>query len=117
MNKRRILLLKYLLSNSSDGFKIYDTQEVMASLKKYKNNFDLFQEDVKYLSKMKYIDVKYIDDMNLCLSMLGNSLILQENIRGASKTCKREVFMMLITALLCGTMSFIACVIAIILFG
>ena len=117
MNKRRLLLLKYLLNNSSDGFKIFDTQNVMIGIKKYKNNFGLFEEDIKYLSKMKYIDVKYIDEVNLCLCVLGNSLILQENINNSNKYSKRELFVMLMTALLCGVMSFIGCVIAISLFG
>ena len=66
---------------------------------------------------MKYIDVKYIDEINVCLSVLGNSLILQESIKKTSKASKREVILMFITAILCGLMSFIGCFIAIILFG
>lgn len=117
MNRRRLLLLKYLLNNINEGFKIFDTQKVMGELKKYKNNFDMFQEDIKYLSKAKYIDVKYIDEVNICLCVLGNSLVLQESIKKTNKSAKREILIMFMTALFCGVMSFIGCVFAIILFG
>ena len=117
MNRRRLLLLKYLLNNSSDGYKIFDTSKLMTINKKYKNNFELFEEDIKYLKQMKYIDVKYIDEINVCLSVLDNSLILQESIKKSSKTNKREVVLMLMTAILCGVMSFAGCFLAIILFG
>lgn len=117
MNRRRLLLLKYLLNNTNEGFKIFDTMKVMSISKKYKNNFEMFQDDIKYLSKMKYIDVKYIDEINVCLCVLGNSLILQESIKNNGKTAKRDVFMMFMTAILCGVMSFAGCVLAIILFG
>ena len=117
MNKRRLLLLKYLLNNSNEGFKIFDSQKVMTISKKYKNNFELFCEDIKYLAKMKYIDVKYIDELNVCLSVLGNSLILQESIKKSSKSSKKLVLLMMVMAILCGIMSFVGSFIAIILFG
>ncbi|MBE5757548.1 MAG: hypothetical protein E7345_01275 [Clostridiales bacterium] len=117
MNKRRLALLKYLLNNCGDKYKIFDTSKLLTINRKYKNNFTLFSEDVKYLKQMNFIDVKYIDEVNVCLLVLGSSIVMQENLKKEHKLAKRDVYIMLFTALLCGITSFIGCVLANILFG
>ena len=88
MDKRKLLLLKYLLNNCSDGYKVLDTDKVLQSNKKYKGNYEQLEEDILYLKSRKYIDLKYIDSSNLCLSVLDNSRILQENLKMDSTTKK-----------------------------
>lgn len=115
MDRRKLKLLQYLLENCSDGYKVLSTNAVMKVSKKYKNNFDLFSDDIKYLSQRKYIDLKYIDSDNLCVSIMDNSRILQENIKIENGSKKVLSTFMIITAILSGIFAFVGSFLAIII--
>lgn len=116
MDKRKLLLLKYLLNNCSDGYKVIDTKKILSEIKKYKDNYQLLEEDIYYLKSRKYLDLKYIDENNLCLSVLDNSRILQENLKMDSATKKEYLNVTILTMLLSGIMAFLGAFLAIILF-
>ena len=116
MDKRKLLLLKYLLNNCSDGYKVLDTHKLMSSIKKYKQNYKLLEEDINYLKSRKYLDLKYIDENNLCLSVLDNSRILQENLKMDSSTKKEILGITMLTMFISGAMAFLGAFLAIILF-
>lgn len=115
MDKRKLLLLKYLLDNCSDGYKVLDTQKVIQLLKKYKGSFQLFEKDIEYLKQMNYIDLKYIDDINFCLTIKDNSRILQENLKVERGSRRQFLFMMLATMLSSGIMAFLGAFFAILI--
>ena len=115
MDKRKLLLLKYLLNNCTDGYKILDTPKVMQFIKKYKQDYAMFEEDILYLKSRKYIDLKYIDQNNLCLSILDNTRVLQENLKIDSSTKKVYIRFTLLTMFLSGMMAFLGAFLAIIL--
>lgn len=117
MEKRKLLLLKYLLNNCSDGYKILDTQKIMTKIKKYKNNYELFESDVYFLKQRKYIDLKYVDENNVCLAIMDNSHILQENLKMENGTKKEMRFMLILSMLLCGVMAFVGSFLATLLLG
>jgi len=106
MDKRKLLLLKYMMSKCKDGYLILDVAKIFVAIKKYKNNFELLEKDVEYLKSFGYIDVKYLDNESVCLCILNNSNILQANLKNESSTQKKFIFYMLITAIVSGLMSF-----------
>ena len=115
MDRRKLLLLKYLLNNCNEGYKVLETKKALSSLKKYKSNYSLFESDIEYLKQMNYIDLKYIDNTNLCLCIKDNTRILQENIK-IEKGNKRQLLVSLIlTLFVSGVMSFVGAFLAIII--
>lgn len=112
MDKKKILLLKYFMKNSGEGYFILDIAKIFSCIKKYKNNFDLLKKDVEYLKSLNYIDVKYLDKESVCLAIMDNSRILQENIKNESNIQKKFVFYMLIAAGLSGIMAFLGAFVA-----
>lgn len=115
MDKRKLLLLKYLLENCIDGYKVLSTTQVLKCLKKYKNDFVVFEKDVEFLAQRKYIDLKYIDEDNLCVAIMDNSRILQENIKIERGNKKEMRTFLLFTSILSGIMAFIGSFLAIII--
>jgi len=116
MDKRKLLLLKYLLNHCDEGYKVLDTQKVIQAIKKYKGNYQNFEEDIEFLKSRKYIDLKYIDENNLCLAVMDNSRILQENIKMESSSKKIYLRLSLITMLISGISAFCGAFLAILLF-
>jgi len=117
MDKRKLKLLKFLLNNCNDGYKVVETNTIYKLIKKYKNNFEYLQEDIKYLKQRKYIDVKYVDKDNICLSVMDNTRIFQENLKVERESKKEMYFMMIITMIVSGVMAFLGAFLAIIIRG
>ncbi len=117
MDKRKLLLLKYLLNLCGDGYKVIETSSVLSSLKKYKNDYNALEKDINFLKSRKYIDLKYTDENNMCLMVLDNSRILQENIKLDNGKKNGLTYMLLINAIFSGIMAFIGSMLAIIFFG
>ncbi len=113
MDKRKILLLKYLTAKCGNGYKVLETSTVLAELNKYKKDYGEFKNDIEFLRSRKYIDVKYIDEDNICLLVLDNSRVLQENLKIEHGNKKSLVFMMILTSILSGIMAFIGSFLAI----
>ena len=89
MDKRKILLLKYLSKQCNENYKVLECGTILKSIKSYKNNFELLKKDMNYLNQYKYIDLKYIDQDNVCLIIKDNSRIIQENLK-IEKVLKRN---------------------------
>ena len=117
MDKRKLLLLKFLLNNCGEGYKVLDTTKIMDVFKKYKNNYSSLERDVDYLKQMNYIDLKYIDEQSLCLAIKDNSRILQENLKVNRSSKKEYLLLMILTMLLSGMMAFIGGFLAKIILG
>lgn len=107
MNKRRLTLLKFLLSNGNNDYKVVEIRQILSKIKKYKNNFKLFEEDIYFLNQIKKIDLKYLDVENVCYCILDSSVLMNENIKYEKKLEKKLFVMILISSILCGVMSFI----------
>lgn len=117
MEKRKLLLLKYLINNCKDGYKVLETSAVLSGIKKYNGDFSLLKKDINFLKTRRYIDVKYIDEDNMCLVVLDNSLVLQENLKIERGNKKGLVLVVVLTALVSGIMAFIGSFLAILFFG
>ena len=105
MDKRKILLLKYLSKQCNENYKVLECGTILKSIKSYKNNFELLKKDMNYLNQYKYIDLKYIDQDNVCLIIKDNSRIIQENLKIESSTNKKMFYFLLLFSILSGVSS------------
>ena len=115
MDRRKIKLLKYFLNNCEDGYKVIEVSKLFQAIKRYMSNFKMLEEDMDFLKKYKYIDVKYIDEVNICVCVLDNSYIFQENIKSNKGTNKKYILTTLISMIFSGVMAFLGAFIAVLL--
>lgn len=115
MDKRKLKLLKFLLNHCDSGYKVLDISKIFLTIKKYKNNFNELSSDIEFLGKRKYIDVKYLDESSLCVSILDNSHILQENLRSDRSVSRKYMISLLTNMIVSGVMAFIGAFLAIII--
>lgn len=115
MDKRKIYLLKFLSKNCGENYKVLDSNKVLDSLKKYKGNFDALKKDIEYFAQRKYIDLKYLDQDNLCLSVQDNLHIVEENLKVEEGLRKKFVSMLTIFSIVSCATSFLGAFLAIML--
>lgn len=115
MDKRKINLLKYLLKECGEECKVLDTTNVLNKNKTYKS-YEQIKKDIEFFSQRRYVDLKYIDKDNICLCMLDNSRILQENLKIESNIVKKFVSMLLVFTICSLVTSFIGAGLAILIF-
>ena len=114
MDRRKLLLLKFFLSNCSDGYKVIDIPNIFENNTKYNDNFSQLEEDIDYLKKYKFIDVKYFDENSICLSVLDNSIVFQSNLKSDKLVNRKVLLIMIISMAFSGLMAFIGAFLAII---
>ena len=112
MDKRKLVLLKYLLENCGDGYKVLDTIEVMTAIGRHKDEYQQFETDIYALKSLGYIDLKYIDQENLCLSISDNSHVFQENMKIQRISRNNNRTFIIINMILSGLMAFIGAFLA-----
>lgn len=116
MDKRKLLLLKFLLDKCSDGgYKVLDTAKLYSAHKKYNDNFKALENDLNFLKTYKYIDIKYIDKTNTCLCILDNSRIFQENLKLERATRRGYATSLIVNMIVSGLMAFVGAFLAVIL--
>ena len=115
MDKRKILLLTYLSKQCNENYKVLECGTILKSIKSYKNNFELLKKDMNYLNQYKFIDLKYIDQDNVCLIIKDNSRIIQENLKIESSTNKKMFYFLLLFSILSGVFAFIGAGLAILI--
>lgn len=115
MEKRKLALLKYLIQHGSEGYKVLEVSVILSDLKKYKGRADALLSDINFLASNKFLDVKYVDDISICYSVLDNTRILQENIRSEVSTRRNFLRALILTMILSGVMSFLGAFLAILI--
>lgn len=115
MEKRKLVLLKYLIENCGDGYKVLDIKKIFNKIKKYKNNFNMLSKDLNYLSQHKYVDLKHIDESNICVCILDNSHVYQDNLKSDKLANRKYLISVVINMVVSGIMAFAGAFLAIIL--
>ena len=115
MDKRKLSVLNFFLNNCGDGYKVIDIANIFEKNKKYKSNFKLLEEDIDFLKKYKFIDVKYFDDISICLSIMDNSNIFQANLRSSRSDNRKNQLTMVVSMFFSGFMAFLGAFLAIII--
>lgn len=116
MDKKKVSLLKYLTKNCSDTYKVLETKKVLNSMKKYKGDFNSLKADIEYFAKRRYIDLKYLDEENMCLTIQDNLHILEENLKVEENLRKKFVSMLIIFSCFSCVMAFVGAFLALIIF-
>lgn len=118
MEKRKLKLLKFFLNNCSNGYKVLDVSKIYQAIRSYKKTgWQSLLADIEHLKQCKYIDVKHIDENNICLCILDNSHVFQENLRSDKAVNRKYLISLAVSAMLCGIMSFLGAFLAIKLLG
>ena len=115
MEKRKLLLLKFLINNCGDGYKVIDVSKIYSVIKKYKGDFVLLSSDINFLSQHRYIDLKHIDETNICVSILNNSHVFEDNLKSDRSVNRKYLISILINMLFSGIMAFAGAFLAIIM--
>lgn len=116
MDKKKISLLKYLTKNCTDSYKVLETKKLLSSLKKYKGDMQMLRRDVDYFAKRRYIDLKYFDEDNICISLQDNISILEENLKVEERLNKKFVSMLTIFTCFSCITAFLGAFLALIIF-
>jgi hypothetical protein len=116
MEKRRLLLLRYLIEHCGDGYKVLDVKKIFSKIKKYRNSFDFLSKDIHFLSQHKYIDLKHIDKTNICLSILDNCHVYQDNLKSDKLANRKYLLSVVINMIISGVMAFAGAFLAILIF-
>lgn len=114
MDKKRLSLLKFFLNNCDVGYKVIDIAKIFENNKYYKYDFKVLEEDIEFLKKSKYIDVKYIDEVSICVSVQDNTHIFQENLKSERTVNRKAILTMLVSMIFSGVMAFLGAFLAII---
>lgn len=89
-----------------------DTKQVISAIGKYNGKFELFEQDIEFLKQMDYIDLQHIDEDNFCLSIEDNSKIVEENIKVEKKSKRHLRYVLFLSMLVSGIMSFLGAFVA-----
>lgn len=116
MDKKKLSLLKYLSKNCTDTYRVWETNNVLKSLKKYKGDIQTLRKDIEYFSKRRYIDLKYFDENNICVSLQDNLHILEENLKVEENLNKKFVSMLTIFSCFSCLTAFLGAFLALIIF-
>lgn len=116
MDRKKNSLLKFLIKNCNGEYKIFETNKILKSLKKYKGDYNLFKKDIDYFSKRKYIDLKYIDEENVCLNLQDNIHVLEENLKVEERLSRKFVSMLTIFSCFSFGMAFLGSFLALLIF-
>ena len=100
-----------------DGnYKVLELEEIQGLLpRKYQFSSKDLQTMLKYLSEHDYIDVKFVDNKNLCVSTLPKGRVEMENQIKEDKTSTTYKRLFIASIVVSGLMSFIGAFVATIL--
>lgn len=117
MDKRTEKLLKIINELCNEGsYKVVEVSEVLSKLpKKFNLSVEDLQNMVKYLEERDYIDVKFIDDKNMCVSSLPKGRLHFENILSQNKITNAYKKLFICSIIVSGVMSFLGAFLAILI--
>lgn len=115
MDKKKISLLKYLTKNCTDSYKVLDTKKVLSSMRKYKGDYNALKSDIEYFAKRRYIDLKYLDEENMCLTIQDNLHILEENLKVEETLRKKFITMLVVFSCFSCIMAFVGAFLALLI--
>lgn len=118
MDKITERILKIINTFCHDAtYKIIENDDILSKLpKKYKLNVEDLKNIIHYLQERDYINVKFVDDKNMCVSSLPKGRLHFENILNQNKITNSYRRLFLISITVSGIMSFLGAFLAIILF-
>ena len=116
LNNRIIKILNQMCDNSST-YKILSLDDIISKIGK---NFNVDNESLvknfDYLSSRDYIDIKYLDDKDVCLALLSKARVHDEEIAEIKKEKNKYFRLAAISSICSAVAAFLGGFIAFILF-
>lgn len=81
MDKRNKKLIFELNKMCNSSYSVLEFTEIISKLpRKYSFDVEYLKKSLDYLQKRNYIDIKYYDEKEICLSVLPKSHSLEEDL-------------------------------------
>lgn len=100
LDKLNTKLLKEL-NNLCDGgsYKVLELNEIIASMPKFKMQFDTLKQNLEYLKEREYLDIKYFDENEVCLCVMPKGRLHSEEIAEQKKQVKSFYKVLIVTSI------------------
>ncbi len=83
---QKIITVLNEISDNSSTYKIFSLSDIITKLgKKYKVDAVNMIKNLEYLAERDYIDIKYIDEKDVCLALLSKARIHDEEVKQVKK--------------------------------
>jgi DNA-binding MarR family transcriptional regulator len=116
LDKRTEKLLRIINELCNEGYKVVEIAEVLSKLpKKYNLSITDIKNMLKYLEERDYVDVKFIDEKNMCVSSLPKGRLHFENILNQNKITNAYRKLFVCSIIVSGIMSFLGAFLAILI--
>ncbi len=116
LNNKLIKVLNEMCDNSST-YKILTLSDIIDKLgKNFKVDIESLTKNFDYLCSRDYIDVKYIDEKDVCLAMLSKARLHDEEMHNLRKEKLRYLRLATISSICSALSAFIGGFLAFVLF-
>ncbi len=87
LDKLNMNLIKNLnnLCEDSAAYKILDISQILDKMAKFKLDYTILNNNLTYLQEHEFIDIKYLDENEVCLAMLPKARVHAEEIKASNK--------------------------------
>lgn len=117
MDKRSERLLKFINEIGGESYKVIELTEVISKMpSKYNFTIQDIQNILNFLNQREYIDIKFVDDKNMCVASLPKGRLYFENILKQNQVTKAYRKLFITSIIVSGIMSFVGAFLAIYLF-
>lgn len=108
LDKKSQKVLDIISMHSNGEYKVLEINDILTKLPtKYKMNNDEIGNIFSYLKDMAYIDIKYIDNSEICYAILPKFRIYEENLLEQKKLNRKLVLIVILSGVVSGICSFL----------
>ena len=108
LDKKSQRVLDILSTHSNGEYKVLEVVDIQSKLpKKATMTLDELHNVFMYLKDTAYIDIKYIDDSELCFAILPKYRVYAENLETEKKMNKKLLLILVLSGIISGVSSFL----------
>ena len=116
LNTKIIRVLNSMCDNSST-YKILSLSDIIQKVGKgSKMDIESLTKNLEFLSGRDYIDIKYIDEKDVCLALLSKARIHDEEVEGVKKEKQKYYKLATFSSIVSAVAAFLGAFLAIVLF-
>ena len=116
LNTKIVKVLNGMCDNSST-YKILSLNDIIQKVgKNFNIDVESLTKNLEFLSSRDYIDVKYIDEKDVCLALLSKARIHDEELEGIRKEKNKYYKLATFSAVMSALAAFLGAFLAIVLF-
>lgn len=87
LDKLNLSLIKNLndLCDESAAYKILEITHILERMTKFKMDYEMLNNNLNYLQDHEFIDIKYLDEKEVCLALLTKARVHSEEVKAMNK--------------------------------